>query len=113
MTPDDDVYYKKKIIERRARMAEQMQISDREAKKEMCNYEQLQRVWNFALFYLLNIFYGPEFLQAWSVNRCVSKEDWVEWLRRFSIQLMAESPYAALRSCHGVAQNYAPLAKYA
>lgn len=44
MTADDDPVYKKKIVERRARLAEQMQINDREARKVMCNYEQLKKV---------------------------------------------------------------------
>lgn len=35
--------------------------------------------------------------KAWSFNRLVSKDDWLEWLRRLSIELMKSSPSPALR----------------
>ncbi|KAL1233036.1 Serine/threonine-protein kinase mTor [Trichinella pseudospiralis] len=46
----------------------------------------------------------------WLTNRCVSKEDWIAWLKRFSIQLLKESPVPALRSCYSVAVNHYQLA---
>ncbi|XP_055916701.1 serine/threonine-protein kinase Tor [Eupeodes corollae] len=46
---------------------------------------------------------------AWQVTRRVSKDDWVEWLKRLSIGLLKESPSPALRSCRALAQNYEKL----
>lgn len=34
---------------------------------------------------------------AWTVSSRVSKDDWLEWLRPFSIGLITESPSPALR----------------
>lgn len=46
---------------------------------------------------------------AWQASRRVSKDDWLEWLRRLSIGLLKESQSAALRSCRALAQNYPQL----
>ncbi|KMQ92782.1 serine threonine-protein kinase mtor [Lasius niger] len=46
---------------------------------------------------------------AWTATRRVSKDDWLEWLRCFSIGLLKESPSPALRSCWALAQTYAVL----
>ncbi|BFF94581.1 serine/threonine-protein kinase Tor [Drosophila madeirensis] len=43
---------------------------------------------------------------AWQVTRRVSKDDWVEWLKRLSIGLLKESPSHALRACCSLAQEY-------
>ncbi|KAM8716149.1 hypothetical protein ACLKA7_003090 [Drosophila subpalustris] len=43
---------------------------------------------------------------AWQVTRLVSKDDWVEWLKRLSIGLLKESPSHALRACCVLAQDY-------
>ncbi|XP_060595349.1 serine/threonine-protein kinase mTOR-like [Ruditapes philippinarum] len=48
---------------------------------------------------------------ALGAGRRVSKEDWMEWLRRLSIELLKESPSPALRSCWALAQSYNPLAR--
>ena len=37
--------------------------------------------------------------------------DWNEWLRRFNVDLLKESPSPALRSCGALAQAYTPLAR--
>ena len=50
-------------------------------------------------------------LQAWGAARCVSKDDWMEWLRRLSVELLKESPSPSLRSCWATAQSYPPLAR--
>ncbi|KAH3893902.1 hypothetical protein DPMN_018054 [Dreissena polymorpha] len=44
-------------------------------------------------------------------GRRESKEDWMEWLRKLSIELLKESPSPALRSCWALAQSYNPLAR--
>ncbi|XP_018572076.1 serine/threonine-protein kinase Tor [Anoplophora glabripennis] len=47
--------------------------------------------------------------QAWTPNRRVSKDDWLEWLRRLSLELLKQSPIPALRSCLPLAQTYSQL----
>ncbi|KAH8412631.1 hypothetical protein KR009_003909 [Drosophila setifemur] len=47
-----------------------------------------------------------ELRTAWEVTRRVSKDDWVEWLKRLSIGLLKESPSHALRACRSLAQEY-------
>ena len=51
------------------------------------------------------------FFQSWRATGRVSKDDWSEWLRRLSIELLKESPSPALRSCWALAQSYNPLAR--
>lgn len=46
---------------------------------------------------------------ACQASRRVSKDDWVEWLRRLSIGLLKQSQSPALRSCRALAQNYPTL----
>nr|AEA11029.1 target of rapamycin [Ochlerotatus triseriatus] len=48
---------------------------------------------------------------AFKANRRVSRDDWLEWLRRLSIGLLKESKSPALRSCRTLAQNYPQLLK--
>ncbi|GFN76929.1 mechanistic target of rapamycin (serine/threonine kinase) [Plakobranchus ocellatus] len=49
--------------------------------------------------------------RALETGRRVSKEDWMEWLRKLSIELLKESPSPALRSCLVLAQTYTGLAR--
>ena len=49
--------------------------------------------------------------RAWSSVRCVSKDDWLEWLRRLSLEFLKESPSPPLRSCWALAQSHPPLAR--
>ncbi|XP_017768823.1 PREDICTED: target of rapamycin [Nicrophorus vespilloides] len=49
--------------------------------------------------------------QAWTATRRVSKDDWLEWSRRLSIELLKQSPIPALRSCLSLAQSYPQLPK--
>ncbi|WPH02862.1 Hypothetical protein R9X50_00573000 [Acrodontium crateriforme] len=48
---------------------------------------------------------------AWEANQKSTKEDWHEWMRRFSVELLKESPQQALRACTPLASIYPPLAK--
>ncbi|KAG9962099.1 TOR1 phosphatidylinositol 3-kinase, partial [Aureobasidium melanogenum] len=48
---------------------------------------------------------------AWAANAKSTKEDWQEWMRRFSLELLKESPQNALRSCSQLASSYPPLAR--
>lgn len=53
----------------------------------------------------------PQLQKAWDVSQRSTASDWNAWFARFSIQLLIESPSAALRSCSIVAQSHLPLAK--
>lgn len=48
---------------------------------------------------------------AWDASQKSTTEDWQEWLRRFSVELLRESPSHALRACAGLASTYQPLAR--
>ncbi|XP_045500144.1 serine/threonine-protein kinase Tor-like [Colias croceus] len=48
--------------------------------------------------------------KCWSVNNVISKDDWLEWLRQFSLGLLTESNSPAIRACASLAQNYSQLA---
>jgi serine/threonine-protein kinase mTOR len=48
---------------------------------------------------------------AWEASQKSTKEDWVEWMRRFSVELLKESPQQALRACTPLASIYPPLAR--
>lgn len=49
--------------------------------------------------------------KAWEASQRSTREDWVEWIRRFSVELLRESPSPALRSCLSLAQDYPPLVR--
>ena len=42
--------------------------------------------------------------KAWECSQRSTKEDWVEWMRQFSVELLRESPSPALRACYTLAQ---------
>src|SRR5690606_35122862 len=48
--------------------------------------------------------------RAWDTSQRTTKEDWAEWMRKFSIELLRESPSPALRSCLYVIEYY-PIVK--
>ena len=48
---------------------------------------------------------------AWEAAQKSTREDWQEWMRRFSVELLKESPSHALRACAGLASIYFPLAR--
>jgi FKBP12-rapamycin complex-associated protein len=49
--------------------------------------------------------------KAWEASQRSTKDDWAEWIRRFSVELLKESPSHALRACASLAAVYYPLAK--
>ena len=49
--------------------------------------------------------------KAWETSQRSTREDWLEWLRRFSVELLKESPSHALRACASLANVYYPLAR--
>ena len=48
---------------------------------------------------------------SWEASQKSTRDDWTEWMRRFSVQLLNESPSNALRACAPLASVYQPLAK--
>lgn len=48
---------------------------------------------------------------AWDSSQKSTREDWQEWIRRFSVELLKESPSPALRACASLAGIYQPLAR--
>ena len=48
---------------------------------------------------------------AWDASQKSTKEDWQEWMRRLSVELLKESPSHALRACANLAGIYQPLSK--
>ncbi|KAG2382353.1 hypothetical protein C9374_005555 [Naegleria lovaniensis] len=49
--------------------------------------------------------------KAWEASQRATKDDWIEWNRGFSVELLKESPSPALRSCSALAQVYHPLTR--
>ncbi|KAF2178863.1 hypothetical protein K469DRAFT_731449 [Zopfia rhizophila CBS 207.26] len=49
--------------------------------------------------------------QAWEASSKTTREDWIEWMRRFSVELLRESPQQALRACTPLASIYTPIAR--
>lgn len=48
---------------------------------------------------------------AWEASQRSTRDDWQEWIRRLSVELLNESPSHALRACAGLAGLYYPLAR--
>jgi FKBP12-rapamycin complex-associated protein len=49
--------------------------------------------------------------KSWATASRVSKDDWTEWLRRLSVELLKESPSPSLRLCWALGAAYNPLAR--
>ncbi|ORZ13215.1 armadillo-type protein [Absidia repens] len=49
--------------------------------------------------------------KAWEASQRSTKEDWMEWIRRLSLELLKQSPSHALRACVFLANYYPPLAR--
>ncbi|CAN3370118.1 serine/threonine-protein kinase Tor2p [Diutina catenulata] len=49
--------------------------------------------------------------QAWETHSRKSKEDWQDWIRGLSLELLKQSPSHAVRACAPLAAEYYPLAK--
>jgi FKBP12-rapamycin complex-associated protein len=55
---------------------------------------------------------NPVHLRAsWDTTGKSTQDDWQEWMRRFSLTVLQESPNQALRSCAFLASVYPPLAR--
>ncbi len=49
--------------------------------------------------------------KAWAASHRSTNDDWIVWMRGFSIELLKESPSSALRACSALAQKHPPLAR--
>ena len=49
--------------------------------------------------------------QAWDVSQIATREDWVKWMHRLSVEFMKESSSLALRACMTLVDIHPPLAK--
>lgn len=49
--------------------------------------------------------------KSWETSQRSTKDDWAEWIRRLSVELLKESPSHALRACASLANVYYPLAR--
>jgi FKBP12-rapamycin complex-associated protein len=48
---------------------------------------------------------------AWETTDRAKAEDWREWMKRLSVQLLKSSPSHSLRACANLAEVYQPLAR--
>ncbi|EEB07941.2 phosphatidylinositol kinase Tor1 [Schizosaccharomyces japonicus yFS275] len=48
---------------------------------------------------------------AWETSQKLTRDDWQEWIRRLSVELLKESPSHALRACSSLAGVYHPLSR--
>ena len=49
--------------------------------------------------------------QAWDVSTVTTRDDWIEWMHRLSVEFMKESPSHALRACINLVDIHPPLVK--
>mmetsp|Transcript_34256 Transcript_34256/g.30980 ORF Transcript_34256/g.30980 Transcript_34256/m.30980 type:complete len:583 (+) Transcript_34256:2056-3804(+) len=49
-------------------------------------------------------------LQEFNTSHRNLKEDWIEWMRKSSLELLKQNPYLVLYGCHSVAELYPPIA---
>ena len=49
--------------------------------------------------------------QAWDVSQITTKEDWLDWIQKLSVEFMRESPSHALRACMSLVDVHQPLAR--
>ena len=44
--------------------------------------------------------------QAWDVSQVLTREEWEEWVRRLSVELLKELPSHALRACMNLVDKH-------
>ncbi|XP_030468800.2 serine/threonine-protein kinase TOR-like isoform X2 [Syzygium oleosum] len=77
-------------------------MSDPLSDSENDPYEDASDVQNEHGVYQVN---DGRLLTAGEASQCSTKEDWAEWMRHFSIELLKQSPFPALRTCARLAQS--------
>lgn len=50
--------------------------------------------------------------KSWDTGDRNTKEDWEEWMRSMSVEFLRQSPSAALRACHSLAQMHPSVSKW-
>jgi len=70
--------------------------------------QSIQPIKNQSNMYPLN---QAPLQRAWDVSQRATREDWDEWMRRFAVQLLRESPAPSLRTTADLAYAYQPLAR--
>ncbi|KAK0217827.1 phosphatidylinositol 3-kinase [Armillaria fumosa] len=48
---------------------------------------------------------------AWDTSQISTRDDWLDWIHRLTVELMKESPSHALRACMSLVDIHTPLAK--
>ena len=48
---------------------------------------------------------------SWQTSQRTTKDDWLDWIKRLSIDLLKESPHQALRACAPLASVHAPTSR--
>eukprot|EP01022_Parablepharisma_sp_SALTPOND_P010231 TRINITY_DN1420_c0_g2_i1.p1 TRINITY_DN1420_c0_g2~~TRINITY_DN1420_c0_g2_i1.p1 ORF type:complete len:2697 (-),score=257.94 TRINITY_DN1420_c0_g2_i1:82-8172(-) len=51
-----------------------------------------------------------QLMKEFDASKCSIKEDWIEWLKKTSIELLRQSPSPVLYACSSLAQVYDPIA---
>nr|XP_027196731.1 serine/threonine-protein kinase mTOR-like [Dermatophagoides pteronyssinus] len=72
--------------ESESQQQQQQQPGQTDTKRATLSLEELKHAWN-------------------QCSRRISKEDWLDWLRKFNVDLIKESPSLSLRSCFPIAQS--------
>lgn len=49
--------------------------------------------------------------QAWNISQVATRDDWINWMHKLSVEFMKESPSHALRACMNLVDIHPPLAK--
>jgi len=49
--------------------------------------------------------------QAWDTSQISTRDDWLGWMHRLSVEFMKESPSHALRACMSLVDVHPPLAR--
>lgn len=79
------------------------QKAGKKGKGSCCLTGTADRDLNLANFYILKV-NDLRLRIAGEASQRSTKEDWAEWMRHFSIELLKESPSPALRTCARLAQ---------
>ncbi|KAF8978704.1 phosphatidylinositol kinase- protein kinase tor1 [Entomortierella lignicola] len=49
--------------------------------------------------------------RAWDTTSRSTKEDWADWIRRLTLEMLKETPSHSLRACADMANSFSPLAR--
>lgn len=49
--------------------------------------------------------------RAWNTDSRSTKDDWTDWIRRLTLEMLKETPSHSLRACGELANSFQPLAR--